>query len=68
MPFVPKDGSIELSRGDLLAALVKVNDAIDDALDELHVAGAIERQFVRVRLAALVQLRRKIRARVQPDA
>lgn len=64
MPRVPDDGQIELTRGDLLAALVKVNDAIDDALDELGRRNVVERQLVKVRLHALVTLRRTIRRRI----
>lgn len=63
---IPSDGVLEF--GDELGELaMKLTLAIDDALDELaatpadDIAGRARREFIRLRLASLVELRRRVR-------
>ena len=53
-----------LSKRELLAAYARLTTSIDAALDELLDARPLDRPFLELRLAALTELRRRVRERL----
>ncbi len=56
-----------LSKRELLAAYARLTSAIDSALDELPTTRPLDRPFLELRLAALTELRRRVRERLTRD-
>lgn len=56
-----------LSKRELLSAYARLTRSIDDALDELPNVRPLDRPFLELRLAALTELRRKVRERLTRD-